>query len=185
MSKLIYIASNSELKRFVNPHYKTLSVNQALEMGMEVQDELLADGFDRNKPDVLLWSDKSIVIDTEAGTHDDGDFDDDFSIFPINKVGDYALCMMTDKTFASELEWWRITEGRTKLLTDYIRRHLAHTDEVELWYIWLSNDFSKEEADIRRREVSIDELSVDDLRRLEDLAYPYAPHIQYCLAIKR
>jgi hypothetical protein len=184
MSQLIYIASNSELKRIYNPHYITLSVNQALEMGMEVQDNLLADGFDRNKPDVLLLSDKSIVIDTEAVTIDDGDFDDDFSIFPINKVGDFVLCMLTDKTFASELEW-RITEGRAKHVIDYIRRHLAHTDEVELWYIWLSNDFSKEEADIRRREVSIDDLRVDDLRRLDDLAYPYAPQIQYCLTIKR
>ena len=40
---------------FRSPHLKTLSVNEALAIGMEdIPEQFLEPGFDRDKPDVLL-----------------------------------------------------------------------------------------------------------------------------------
>ncbi len=76
MSAIIYIASDYPLTKVPNPHLKTLSVNEALAIGMEdIPKQFLKPGFDRNKPDVLLWSD---IIDTQS------QLDDDFSIWPLD-----------------------------------------------------------------------------------------------------
>lgn len=54
MSELNYFASDSPLEEKPNPYVKLLSVNQALEMGIEV-DLHLQDNFDQDKPDVVLF----------------------------------------------------------------------------------------------------------------------------------
>ena len=62
MSYLTYIASDALFKQVVNPHYKKLSINEALEIGMDIPEFLLESGVDRNEPDVLLWSDTEITM---------------------------------------------------------------------------------------------------------------------------
>ena len=62
MSVFTYIASDYPLKEVENPHIKTLSVNQALEMSIEVHDFLLEPSFDRDEPNVIFtW----LGIDTD------------------------------------------------------------------------------------------------------------------------
>lgn len=56
MSLFEYIASDNPLKEVENTHIKYLSVNQALELGIEVMDFLLNPSFDRDKPYVVLWA---------------------------------------------------------------------------------------------------------------------------------
>lgn len=55
MSSVLFIASNSPLMERPNPHDKMLSVNEALALGIkDIPDFMLEEGFDRNKPNVLL-----------------------------------------------------------------------------------------------------------------------------------
>jgi len=76
MSFLTYIASDAPLREVKNPHYRTLSVNEALKIGMEIPEYMLEPEVDRDKPDALLWSDVTIVIDLENRTSYDGKADD-------------------------------------------------------------------------------------------------------------
>ena len=101
MSMLIYIASDASLEEVQNPHSKTVSVNEALEIGMSVPKFMLEDGFDRDAPGTLLWSDTEIIIDTINNTVNDGGLDDDFFIRALGKTSD----ILTDKRFCVELEW--------------------------------------------------------------------------------
>lgn len=107
MSSLLFFASDFPLEEIRNPHYKFLSVNEALAIGMEVSVFLLAPDFDRDKPDVILWTDTNdnvITIDpvtNEVTLTDDG-FDDDFALLPLH-IHDANLC--TDKPHRIYLEW--------------------------------------------------------------------------------
>ena len=124
MSAIIYIASDYPLKEVPNPHLKTLSVNEALAIGIEdIPEQLLEPGFDRDKPDVLLWSD---TIDTQS------QLDDDFSIWPLDSSTEDIY---TEKPYRVYLEW-DYTKGRAEKVIQYIRKHLQHTSEVEICYTY-------------------------------------------------
>ena len=81
MSQILYLASNCPLAEIKNPHYKMLSVNGALAIGMEnIPEFMLEPEFDRNQPSVLLWPGTEITIDTETNTINDGGLDDDLIV---------------------------------------------------------------------------------------------------------
>lgn len=168
MSAIFYMASDYPLKERPNPNCKTLSVNEALAMGMDVPGFLLEPGFDRDKPDVLLWSDD---LDTQ------GKLDEDFSIHVLDASADDIY---TEKKYRAVLEW-DCTEGRAEKVIQYIREHLEHTDELELWHVWVGLDASPK---IRRCPIPLDELRLDDLKELSDLEVWKEPVTHYCFAIK-
>ena len=178
MSQLIYIASNTLLPEVKNPHYKTLSVNEALSMGIEVDEVFLKPGYNRDEPDVILWSDTELIIDTDSGTVNDGDFDDDFAILRLSDATDDVY---TEKKYRAYIEW-DCTGGCAKNVIDYIRNQLKRTDEIELWHIWMGIE---ERPRIRKRTISIDELTSDDVIELEATDVFSEPPIQYCLVITR
>jgi len=168
MSALFYIASDYPLGEVSNPHYKTLSVNEALAIGMEsIPEQLLEPGFDRDKPDVLLWSD---TLDTE------NELDDDFSIWPLDSSMEDIY---TEKKYRACLEW-EYTSGRAEKIIQYIREHLTNTAELEIWYIWMGNGVYPK---IRKCEIPIDELTPDDLKELSDLEVYREPITHYCFVI--
>lgn len=168
MSSVFYMASDRPLKERPNPNCKTLSVNEALAMGMDVPGFLLEPGFDRDKPDVLLWSDD---LDTQ------GKLDDDFAIYALDPSMDDIY---TEKKYRAALQW-DYTEGRAKKVIQYIREHLEHTDELELWHVWVGLDaFPK----IRKCPISLDELISDDLKELSELEVWKEPVTHYCFVIK-
>ena len=178
MSQLTYIASNAPLPEVKNSHYKTLSVNEALSMGIEVDEVLLRPDYNRDEPDVILWSDTEIVFDTDAGTVDDGDFDDDFAIF---RLSDAADDVYTEKKYRAYIEW-RCTAGRTRKVIDYIKEQLIDTDEIELWNIWMGIE---DRPRIRKRTIPIDELTPDDVIELEASDVFSEPPTQYCFVVTR
>ncbi|HOM01571.1 MAG TPA: hypothetical protein PLH43_01940 [Acetivibrio sp.] len=178
MSAFTYIASNNPLPEVKNPHYKTLSINEALSMGIEVPDFLLDSGCDRDKPDVILWSDIEIKIDTETGTVDDGGFDDDFAIL---KLSNTAEDVYTEKKYCAYLEW-NLTRGRSQKVIDYIREQLEYTDEIEIWRIWMG---SGEKPLIKKRTVFIDALTPNELMWLEEADILSEPPTQYCIIVKK
>ncbi|MDB7815937.1 hypothetical protein [Intestinimonas butyriciproducens] len=168
MSALFYIASDYPLDEVSNPHYKTLSVNEALSIGMEgIPEQFLEPGFDRDKPDVLLWSDAFV---------EEGELDDDFSIWPLNSSTEDIF---TDKKYRVCLEW-EYTRGRAERIIQYIREHLSHISELEIWHIWVGNGVYPK---IRKCTIPIDELTPDDLKELSDLEVYCEPITHYCFVI--
>lgn len=184
MSSLLFFASDSPLEEIRNPHYKLLSVNEALAIGMEVHDFLLAPDFDRDKPGVILWTDTNsnvITIDletNEASITDDG-FDDDFALLPLH-VRDANLC--TDKPYRVYLEW-QYSEGRAQRVIDYLRSHLQTAEQVELWHVWLTG--SDPSPRVRYSTVSIDNLTPEALNELEQTPVWEEPPVDYCLTVTR
>lgn len=137
MSRFIYIASDCPLSPRPNPHEKMMSVNEAIIAGVtDIPDILLRDDFDKDKPGVIMVSDRNVYIDIDTGTITDGDFDDDFDIW----IPENSLDLKSNKKYFAVLEWHRLTEGRAENIIKYISDILKTTDEVELWHIWLGSD---------------------------------------------
>lgn len=151
MSVLTYIASDYPLKEVENPHVKQLSVNQALELGIEVPDFLLEPSFNKDKPDVILWVDD----DNNLG---------EISIREFSKA-DIFDEIYTQKKFLAYLDW-DYTESRAENLIQYIRAHLLDADEIELWHIWLGEWFDDATPRIKKHHINIDQLTCLDLERV-------------------
>jgi len=83
-----------------------------------------------------------LEINVDEGTIYDGDADDNFSLCKFRDVFDY-----TDKKYGVCLEWAYYTEGRAKLILEYISDVLSRTDTVEVWRVWL--DYGYYEYDER------------------------------------
>lgn len=178
MSLMLYLASDAPLDTVQNPHCKRLSVNEALEMGItDIPEHLLAPGFDRDMPDVILWSDINIVIDTENGTLDDGGFDDDFEIYD---MGDRYGPTESEKEYKVVIEC-SLTEGRAKNILEYIRAQLQHSNEIELWSIWLGDYDQK----ISWYEAKIEEFTAEDLMEIADLPLKQHPLKHHCVRIRK
>lgn len=178
MSLMLYLASDAPLDTVQNPHCKRLSVNEALEMGItEIPEHLLAPGFDRDMPDVILWSDINIVIDTENGTLDDGGFYDDFEIYD---MGDRYGPTESEKEYKVVIEC-SLTEGRAKNILEYIRAQLQHSNEIELWSIWLGDYDQK----ISWYEAKIEEFTAEDLMEIADLPLKQHPLKHHCVRIRK
>jgi hypothetical protein len=123
MSQFTFFASNAPLEAVSNPHAKEVSLNEAVALGMEIPDGF-GDDYYRDKPGVLLWT--------------DNDFDfGDIIIFEANwcKYKTYS-----DKMQYNSIIQWVYSEKRAEQFIAYIRNHLATTDSMELWYIWLDSD---------------------------------------------
>lgn len=103
----------------------------------------------------------SIVLETGRGVVSDGDFDDDFALYPAECLSD----VRTEKKYAVYLEWWRYTEGRAKNIIEYIKENLEHTDEVELWHIWSG---AGDIFTTRTKRIPIDSLEPEMIRELDE-----------------
>lgn len=178
MSHLLYLAADLPLAQRKNPHERTLSVNEALALGLtQIPDFLLEEGFDRDAPDVLLYSDREVFLDADSGTVTDGDFDDDFAVLPMEKL----FGMHTEKEHCASVEW-RFTPGRAEQLIGYLKEQLSRMPEVELWHTWLD-----EEPRHRLRQVSIpiSQLTVEDIAELERQEVWQEPPTDYCFLLTR
>lgn len=103
----------------------------------------------------------SIEINMDTGEFKDGDFDDDFALYPAEGLSD----IRTEKKYAVCLEWWRYTEGRAKNIIEYIKENLEHTDEVELWHIWSG---AGEIFSTHTKRIPIDSLEPEMIRELDE-----------------
>ena len=129
--------------------------------------------------------DYPLHIDIDKGTIEDGGADDNFFLFPFSEAKTY-----TDKPYAVCLEW-HYTPGRAKQIIQYIKETLQHTDAVEIWHVWLMDYWEFEERPvIHRKTVSIDALTPEYLREIDDAEiwntpdrqYPERPSF-YCLTV--
>ena len=178
MSLMLFLASNAPLDTVQNPHFRRLSVNEALEMGItDIPEHMLAPGFGRDEPDVILWSDVNIVIDTENGIFDDGGYDDDFEIYDMD-IRHGPTESLKDHRVVIECS---LNLGRAEKILEYIKTQLEHTDEIELWSIWLGEYDQK----ISWYEARIDEFTAEDLMEIVDLPIKQQPLKHHCVRIRK
>lgn len=103
----------------------------------------------------------TIEINTETGVFSDGDFEDDFALYPAECLSD----VRTEKKYAVYLEWNYYTEGRARNIIEYIKENLKHTDEVELWHIWSG---AGEIFSVHTKKIPIDSLEPEMIRELDE-----------------
>ena len=139
-------------------------------------------------PEVEPCEDYPLYVDIDKKMICDGDADDNFFLHSFESVKDY-----TDKEYGVSLEWAYYTEGRAKLLLDYIRDVLEHTNSVELWHVWLMDYYEYEERPvIQNRTIAFNDLTVEDIKEIDaskvwdkpDKNYPNRPSF-YQLIVKR
>lgn len=161
MSFLVALASDMPLETLPNPHMKMLSVNEALEQGIEVPRSMLADyEIDRDEPGMIMWSDIEPVIDLEKGIFDMPDPDDNFDIWPIDTGDD----LQSKKEYLAAVEWNRCTPARAEMLLDYIRRHMEEAEEMELWHTWMGGGGEEEYPPLVKTELkSLGEVKAEDI----------------------
>jgi hypothetical protein len=159
MSVCTFIAADVALDEIKNPHYKLLSINEALAMGLEVSEVLLYSGVDRDEPDVILCSDAEVVVNVDKGTVFDGDAEDNFALYTLKDPQAYC-----DKPYAVYLEWNYYTEERAKRIIAYIKDVLKKTDCVEIWNVWLDYDTPV----VKTVTISIEELQPQDIKEIYD-----------------
>lgn len=131
--------------------------------------------------------DYPLHIDIENGTIYDGGADDNYFLISFADVKDY-----THKNYGVYLEW-NYTDGRAKQLIKYIKAALQDSDSIEFWHVWLMNYYEFEDRPyIHRKTISIDELTAEHIKEIDDAAiwntpdkmYPERPSF-YCLTITR
>ena len=139
-------------------------------------------------PEAAPHEDYPLQVDIDKGTIYDGDADDNFFLRSFESVRSY-----TDKNYGVSLEWTYYTEGRAKLILNYIREILKYTDSVELWRVWLMDGYEYEERPvIHKRTITLDDLTVEDIKKMDaleiwnipDKDYPDRPSF-YQLIIKQ
>ncbi|MBR6800804.1 MAG: hypothetical protein IKM61_03540 [Eubacteriaceae bacterium] len=176
MSRIIHIASDNPLEEYKNPHEQLLSVNEALQMGItDIHDFLLEDGFDRDKPGVILISDRDIVFNLDTGEVDDGGYDDDFSVFPTEVFEE----MKTKRRYCALFQWPGFLPRRAERFAEYLKRQAENSGVTELWNVWLG---SYEPDEVKTREISVKELSG---RIIEEFFNEDSDECDVCYVIKR
>lgn len=179
MSAFLYLASDHLLPERPNPHLRTLSVRQALELGMEVPDFLLEPGVDQDAPDTILWSDLELRIDTDAPLPADPGPDDDFAVWPMEEK---LLDMQTEKPYCACVEWGQYSPGRGRQLLAYLREQMQHTTELEFWHIWLDSAL---DHPLRQAVIPLAELTAEDIGELAQVDFSQEPPTDYCFRIIR
>ncbi|KAI4447304.1 hypothetical protein C823_001823 [Eubacterium plexicaudatum ASF492] len=175
MSALIYLASDTNLKEVKSPHNKTMSVNEALALGIEIPDILNSQAIDKDKPDMILWTD-SYTESKEGGLLVDSGFADDISILPINeKMED----VRTKKQYCSMVEWPGYTKERADNLIAYMKDHLLHSPEIELWHIWMGCE--NPPPKIQKTLIRMEQLTAEHIKNLME-CMSYKPKRMACAA---
>lgn len=132
MSVGIFIAANVYLEEIKNPHHIKLSINEAINIGLDVGEEILSTDIDKDLPDTILWIDTELIMDN--GRLIDGDFEDDFALLIESNTLYYC-----DKIFGVYIQWNHFTKERANKIIEYIKNILLKTDCVEIWNVWLSD----------------------------------------------
>lgn len=122
MSRLYYFASDNILEEQPNPYVKLLSVNQTLEMGVDVNVDMFGEYFDKDKPNVILFCEDETQIEYP-------------NIFSINK-NDFYDDIGTTKQYCTALEW-NYSDATVDVILKYIQNHMKVSPELELWSVWL------------------------------------------------
>lgn len=153
MSRLLYVASDSELKERPNPYVLCLSINEAIEKGIEIDLELLED-VDRDAPGTILWAESEEMFDYPDIISMEG-YDD--------PVG-------TNKRYRMEIAG-RISENNIECILNYIKEYVVDGSELEFWKIWLGEEEELNTA--KKTKYALSDINSEILLRfIESDEYP-------------
>lgn len=182
MSSVVYIASDFPLAERKNPHDKMVSINEALAQNIKISDYLLEREKDRDKPGVVMISDRDVIIDVDTGIITDGNFADDFAVL----VAEKSDGMRTQKSYCAFLEMVRYTPERAAQFIEYLKEQLKNTSEIELWHAWIGNE-SDDIIHKIEKNMSVDDLKSEDIAELMGQETWTESHefTDYCYIISR
>lgn len=162
MSRLYYFASDSILEEQPNPYVKLLSVNQALEMGVEVNLEIFGEDFDKDKPNVILFCEDETQMEYP-------------NIFSINKIN-FFDDIGTTKQYCTALEW-NYSDNTVDVIIKYVREHMKISSELEIWSVWLGYG---DNPSMKKIKCKVDNLTVYKLKDIYKSELDF-----YCMTIVR
>lgn len=114
-------------------------------------------------PEVVPKNEYPVYVNVDEGTIFDGDADDNFSLHNFESVKDYS-----DREHGVYLEWAYYTEGRARLILEYIKAILENTDSIELWHVWLMDYYEYDDRPVEKYEtITFDKLTVDDIKKID------------------
>ena len=142
MSNLLYIASDFPLE-VIPAKVIPITVIPEKAISNPVQDPA---GF---HPENYIPQPSHIPIDPQ-----------DFAVLPLHPNED----ILTKKPYLVYLETNLTGQNAARLLT-YLQKQLTHTNEVELWHIWMGKAYPPPK--IKRAVLSIDELTVSVLQKID------------------
>jgi hypothetical protein len=148
MSKLNYFASDTVLEEQPNPYISLLSVNQALELGIEVKLDMFDVDFDKDEPDVILFCADETKFEYP-------------NIYTINKE-EYYDDIGTSKQFCTALEW-NYSEDTVYTVLKYIQNHMKIASELELWSVWLGGE--EIPPNVKKMRCKLSDLTVERLKK--------------------
>lgn len=148
MSAFQFLGSDKPLHEMANSKVEFLSINEAIERNIELDDFIL-------NTTKLNRDEKSIMFCASEEDLDELEIKQDM-YYSHEYAKEYS-----GKQHFSQLHW-RYTEARAKQLVDYIIDQLRNVDEIEIWSIWLDD---REQASIK--EINIGELTIKDLAFLD------------------
>ena len=145
MSWLYYFASDSVLKEQSNPFVKCLSVNQALEMGIEVDLQILKD-IDKDEPNVILFCEDEMQLEYPE-------------IFSIDRK-DYSGAVETTRQYCVELQW-SYSNDTVSAILKYMQEHMKLANEIELWRVWIGSGdiITRKKTQCYIRDLTVDRLT--------------------------
>ena len=149
LSYLYYFASDNELNEQPNPYIKLLSINEALELGIEVDLDMFENDIDRDEPDVILYCDDKEKMDYP-------------NIYAFDKDNYYEE-IGTHKRFCTALELDSFSDENLQLVLNYVQTQLKHTKEIEIWCVWLG-EYNINKT-VKKALYSINDLKIDLLRK--------------------
>ena len=162
MSYLTYFAADKPLEERPNPFVETLSINQALKLGIELDLELLAD-IDRDEPEVILFcEDESKMSYPNIYRFEARDYYDEIG---------------TRKAFTVGVDHGELTTENLAALAHYANDALKENLQIELWSVWLDGDDAVLSA---KKSAVAGELTVQRLQEFFD-----DPVENKCLTITR
>jgi hypothetical protein len=162
MSRLYYFASDSVLEEQPNPYVRLLSVNQALEMGVEVNLDMFGDDFDKDEPNVILFCEDETKFEYP-------------NIYDIDK-NDFYDDIGTTKQYCTALEW-DYSDTTVDVILKYIQNHMKMASELELWSVWLGYGDIPSRKKIQCKAYN---LTVDKLKEIYNSEMDL-----YCLTVVR
>jgi hypothetical protein len=152
MSFQTFLASDLPMDEVDNTHIQFLSVNEAINKGVNLSDMVLNTQVDRDKPGVILWAENEESLGEISLRRSDKAF-----------LGCADSTLDTDLPCFSVLEW-HYTEKRADELITYIRKHLTIANEIEIWNLWVG--YEDKVPTIRKHSVSIEKLTSADFEGL-------------------
>lgn len=148
MSNYQFIASTIDLPEIENPHVHLYSLNEALALGVSIEESILEMDIDPDEPEVLLWFESEELLgEITVQKEEYGYYSDPYTQLPYR----YAF------------EWGGYTQKRAEEIIAFLNQHMRSGSIVELWDTWMDD---VEEPVVEK--LSLDQLTPRHIQTLFD-----------------